>query len=64
MELKEFISQHCTVEHFTEAWFGSLLIELFVPSTAVPHMIEIATVNANIFMFMKISLRVIFDKRS
>ena len=72
-ELKEFISQHCEVEPhvispFTELGFGSLLLEWFVPSTAVPHMIEMATVNANIFikqnfMFMKISLKVIFDKR-
>ena len=73
MELKEFISQHCKVEPyvispFTEAWFGSLLLEWFVPSTAVPHMIEMATVNTNIFiaqnfLFMKISSKVIFDKR-
>ena len=72
-QLKEFISQHCKVEPyvmspFTEAWFGSLLLEWFVPSTAVPHMIEMATVNANIFitqnfMFMKVSSKVIFDKR-
>ena len=73
MELKEFISQHCKVEPyvmspFTELGFGSLLLEWFVPSTAVPHMIEMATVNANIFItqnfiFMKISSKVIFDKR-
>ena len=73
MELKEFISQHCKVEPyvitpFTELGFGSLLLEWFVPSTAVPHMIEMATVNANIFItqnfiFMKISSKMIFDKR-
>ena len=73
MELKEFISRHCKVEPhvispFTEVGYGSLLLEWFVPSTAVPHMIKMATVNANIFitqnfMFMKISSKVIFDKR-
>ena len=72
-ELKEFILQHCKVEPyvispFDELGFGSLLLEWFVPSTAVPHMIEKATVNANIFiaqnfMFLKISSTVIFDKR-
>ena len=72
-ELKEFISQHCKVEPyvispFDELGFGSLLLEWFVPMTAVPHMIEMATVNANIFiaqnfMFLKISSTVIFDKR-
>ena len=72
-QLKEFISQHCKVEPyvispFTELGFGSLLLEWFVPSAAVPHMIEMATVNANNFIaqnfiFMKISSRVIFDKR-
>ena len=71
--LKEFILQHCKVEPyvispFTELGCGSLLLEWFVPSTAVPHMIEMATVNANIFisqnfMFLKISSKVIFDKR-
>ena len=72
-ELKEFILQHCKVEPyvispFNELGPGSLLLEWFVPSTAVPHMIEKATVNANIFiaqnfMFLKISSTVIFDKR-
>ena len=72
-QLKEFISQHCKVEPyvispFTEAWPGSLSLEWFVLSTAVPHMIEMATVNANVFitqnfMFMKVSSKVIFDKR-
>ena len=73
MELKKFISQHCKVEPhvispFTELGSGSLLLEWFVPSTAVPHMIEMATLNVNIFItqnfiFMKISSKVIFDKR-
>ena len=73
-QLKEFISQHCKVKPyvispFTELGFGSLLLEWFVPSTAVPHMIELAAVNANIFIaqnfiFLKISSQVIFDKRN
>ena len=73
-QLKEFISQHCKVEPyvispFSELGFGSLLLEWFVPSTAVSHMIEMATVNANIFIaqnfiFLKISSEVIFDKRN
>ena len=72
-ELKEFILQHCKIEPyvispFTDAWFGSLLLEWFVSLTAVPHMIEMATVKANVFiarnfMFLKISSKVIFDKR-
>ena len=72
-ELKEFILQHCKIEPyvispFTEAWLGSLLLEWFVPMTAVPHMIKMATVNASVFiaqnfMFLKISSTVIFDKR-
>ena len=73
MKLKEFILQHCEIKPyvispFTDAWFGSLLLEWFVPSTAVQHMIEMATVKANVFiaqnfMFLKISSKVIFDKR-
>ena len=72
-ELKEFILKHCKVEPyvmspFTEAGFGSLLLEWFVPSSAVSHMIEMATVNANVFItqnfvYLKISSTVIFDKR-
>ena len=72
-KLKEFILQHCEVEPyvispFDELGFGSLLLEWFVPLTAVPYMIEMATVNANVFIaqnfiFLKISSTVIFDKR-
>ena len=72
-ELKEFILQHCKVEPyvispFDGLGFGSLLLEWFVPLTAVPHMIEMATMNANVFieqnfMFLKISSKIIFDKR-
>ena len=73
-QLKEFISQHCDVEPyvispFTEASVGSLLLEWFVPLAAVPHMIKMATMNADIFIahtfvFLKISSTVIFDQRN
>ena len=72
-QLKEFISQHCNVEPyvispFTEASVGSLLLEWFIPLAAVPHMIKMATMNADIFIantfvFLKISSTVIFDQR-
>ena len=72
-QLKEFISQHCDVEPyvispFTEASVGSLLLEWFIPLAAVPHMIKMATMNADIFIahafvFLKISSTVIFDQR-
>ena len=72
-ELKEFISQNCKVEPyvispFTKASVSSLLLEWLVPLTAVSHMIEMATLNANVFItqnfvYFKISSTVIFDKR-
>ena len=72
-ELKDFISQHCKVEPyvispFTKAGVSSLLLEWMVPMTAVPHMIEMATMNANVFIaqnfiYLKISSTLIFDKR-
>ena len=72
-ELKDFISQHCKVESFVispfiKASISSLLLEWLVPLTAVPHMIEMATLNANVFIaqnfiYLKISSTVIFDKR-
>ena len=73
-ELKDFISQHCEVEPyvispFIKAGKSSLLLEWLVPLTAVPHMIEMATMNANVFIaqnfvYLKISSTVIFDKRN
>ena len=73
-ELKEFIMQHCKVEPhvmspFTDLSVGSLLLEWLVPSTAVSYMIEMATMNANVFItqnfiFLKISSTVIFDRRN
>ena len=73
-ELKEYISQHCKVDPyvispFTKAGISSLLLEWMVPLTAVPHMIEMATMNANVFItqnfvYLQISSTVIFDKRN
>ena len=72
--LKEFTSQHCKVESyglspFIRAGKSSLLLEWLIPLTAVPHMIEMATMNANVFIthnfvYLKISSTVIFDKRN
>ena len=72
-ELKEFIMKNCKVEPyvmspFTDLSVGSLLLEWLIPSTAVSHMIEMATINANVFItqnfiFLKISSTVIFDRR-
>lgn len=72
-ELKEFILHHCKVEPYTVSPFiniltGSLLLEWLIPSTAVSHMIEMATMNANVFItqnfiFLKISSNVILDTR-
>ena len=73
-ELKDFISEYCKVESyvispFTKASVSSLLLEWWIPLTAVPHMIEMATINANVFVtqnfvYLKISSTVIFDKRN
>ena len=73
-ELKYFISQNCKVPPFfippfSKAIKSSLLLEWMVPLTAVPHMIEMATKNANVFItqgfvYLKISSTVIFDKRN
>ena len=73
-ELKEFIMNNCKVEPhvvspFTDLSVGSLLLEWIIPSTAVSHMIEMATMNANVFItqnfiFLKISSTVIFDRRN
>ena len=72
-ELKEFIMKNCEVEPyvmspFTDLLVGSLLLEWIIPSTAVSHVIEMATMNASVFItqnfiFLKISSTVIFDRR-
>ena len=73
-ELKDFITQNCKVppyviSPFIKARVSSLLLEWMVPLTAVSHMIEMATMNANVFItqnfvYLKISSTVIFDKRN
>ena len=73
-KLKDFISQHCKVESYVispliKGGKSSLLLEWMVPLTAVPHMIEMATMNANVFItqsfvYLRISSTVIFDKRN
>ena len=73
-KLKEFVSQHCKVESYVISPFirggiSSLLLEWMVPLTAVPHMIEMATMNANVFItqsfvYLRISSTVIFDIRN
>ena len=72
-ELKHFLSQNCKVPPyfilpFSKAIKSSLLLEWMVPLTAVPHLIEMATKNADVFItqgfvYLKISSTVIFDKR-
>ena len=73
-ELKDFTSKNCKVDTyvispFAKASVSSLLLEWWIPLTAVPHMIEMATINANVFVtqnfvYLKISSTVIFDKRN
>ena len=73
-KLKEFVSQHCKVESYVISPFirggiSSLLLEWMIPLTAVPYMIEMATMNANVFItqsfvYLRISSTVIFDKRN
>ena len=73
-KLKDYISQYCKVDPyvispFTKAGISSLLLEWMVPLTTVPHMIEMATMNANVFItqnfvYLQISSTVIFDKRN
>ena len=72
-ELKDFITQNCKVppyviSPFIKASVSSLLLEWLVPLTAVSHMIEMATMNAQVFItqnfvYLKISSTLIFDER-
>ena len=72
-ELKEFIAQHCGVQSyvippFHKAAKSSLVLEFIIPVTAVSHMVETATRNSAIFLendfvYMRIAMTVIFDKR-
>ena len=71
--LKHFISKQCGVEDyvispFIKASSSSLILEWYIPVTAVDHMIEVASSNKinfaeNCFVYLKISSSVIFDHR-
>lgn len=72
-EIKAFILQNCKVEPyiispFIKASVSSLLLEWLIPSSAVSHMIKMATDNSKEFIvqnfvLLKISSMKIFDKR-
>ena len=72
-ELKEFISKHCGVESyvlcpFCKAGSHSLILEWYIPLTAVKHMVDIATKNTEVlitegFVYLKISMNKIIDRR-
>jgi len=72
-QLKHFIAEHCGVEAYALSPFlnmspSSLLLEWFIPSTAIAHMVEVATKNKTIFIeqsftFLQIAEAVIFDQR-
>ena len=72
-QLKEFIAQHCGVKSyvippFHKAAKSSLVLEFIIPVTAVSHMVETAARNSAIFLengfvYLRIAMTVIFDKR-
>ena len=72
-KLKEFISSHLEVKFyvippFDKAAHSSLVLEFFVPATAIVHMVETATKHMDefvkeSFVYLRISLTVIFDLR-
>ena len=72
-ELKYFISEQCGVEDyvispFNKAHSSSLILEWYIPVTAVGHMIEMALSNHSSFykknfVYVKISSRVVLDCR-
>ena len=71
--LKHFVCGHCGVEDyiippFIKAASSSLVLEWYIPVTAVVHMIAIASSNRenftkNCFVYLKISSSVILDHR-
>jgi len=71
--LKKFVSTHLEVKSyvippFHKAIRSSLVLEFFVPVTAISHMVETATKNMDkfvkeLFVYLRISLTVIFDLR-
>jgi len=72
--LKHFVSEQCGVEAYVispiiKASSSSLILEWFIPVTAVAHMTEIALSNKGnfiemCFVYLKISSTVIFDCRN
>jgi len=73
-ELRQFIAKSCGVKPCVMSLskvspFDSILLEWFIPITAVSHMVEISKCNVNNFisaalLYLKISSTVIFDHRS
>ena len=71
--LKHFVSEQCGVKDYVTSPFikassSSLVLEWYIPVTAVDHMIEIASSNIrrftkNCFVYLKISSSVILDHR-
>ena len=72
--LKHFVSEQCSVEDYvispvTKITVSSLILEWYIPVTAVAHMIKIALNNKenftkNCFVYLKISSTLIFDHRN
>ena len=72
--LKHFVSVQCGVEDYvispvTKITVSSLILEWYIPVTAVAHMIKIALSNKlnftkNCFVYLKISSTLIFDHRN
>ena len=72
--LKHFVSEQCGVEDYvispiTKITVSSLILEWYIPITAVAHMIKIALNNKgnftkNCFVYLKISSTLIFDHRN
>ena len=73
-DLKQFISEHCGVESyvicpFCKAGSHSLILEWYIPLTAVTEMVDTATKNIDVFItkgfvYLKIFQTRIFDKRN
>ena len=71
--LKHFVSEQCGVDDyvispFIKASSSSLILEWYIPVTAVGYMIKVASSNASNlidkrFVYLKISSSVIFDDR-
>ena len=71
--LKHFVSEQCGVEDYiispvTKIAVSSLILEWYIPVTAVAHMIKIASSNKvnfikNCFLYLKISSTLILECR-